>query len=210
MFQPDFFGPWLERLQYRTLPSVHRRYKKTKRQAQTTERDALSRFAHRSLPLASLEAHRGFLGLPPHLFLDAASCPLFSNLVLVQHTDLGLGHDGPAASHSPSPVHDPVRTHAMTVACRHRTGGTANHGLSPSHDRGHVLPVHGRGRDPGPGPGHGHNLCPGPFPFLGRGRGGRDHGRAPCPCPSPSLCLGHVDPCRALCLTHDEALCACG
>jgi hypothetical protein len=175
-----------------------------------TERVALSHFAPHSPPLVSLGAHRGFLGLPLRPFLDAVSCPPFSNLVLVYHTDPGLGHDGPAASHSPNPVHDRVRGHAMTVVCRRHTGGTGSHGLFPSHDRGHVLcPVHGRGRDPGHG--HGHNLCPGLFPFPGRGRGGHDHGRGPCPpYPCPSLGLCHEGPCRALCLSHGEVLCACG
>lgn len=113
----------------------------------------------------------------------------------MQHSDLGLGHDGPSVSHSPNPVHDRVRSHAMTVVRHRHTGGTGSHGLSPSRDRGHgrglvLCPVHGRDR----GHGHGHNLCPGPV----RGRGG--HG--PCPCPSLYLC--HVGPCRALCPSHGD------
>ena len=121
----------------------------------------------------------------------------------MQQTVHGLGHDGPAASHSPNPVLDRVRGHAMTVV-RHRHGGTGCHGLSPSHDRGRgrglvLCPVHGRGRDPGHV--HGHNLCPGPV----RGRGGHGRGRG------PSLYLYHAVPCRALCLSHgDWVLYACG
>ena len=111
----------------------------------------------------------------------------------MQHADLGLGHDGPSASHSLSPVLDRVRSHAMTVVRHHHTGGTGSYGLSPSHDRGHDLcPVHGRGR----GHGHGRNPCPGRV----HGRGG--HGRDPFPFPYLYLC--HACPCRALCLSHGD------
>jgi len=174
VFQRDPFGPWLERCLHRILPFSH--------------------FARRFLPLASPEGHRGFFGLPRPL-LGAFSCHPFSNLLLVQHTVHGLGHDDPAASHSPNPVHDRVRSHAMTVV-PHRHGGTGNHGLSPFHDRGHdrghvLCPVHG-GRDLGHA--HDHSLCPGPV----RGRGGHD------PCPYPSLYLCHVGPCRVLGLSHGD------